>query len=1607
MQRRSGFAPKCRVLTPNETPQTFETWKETLLFNLTLDGTFEFLLEDNITWQGVNTPNRGFVNDVGGDENTRRSAQNKAQTLKLLLGTIAGYAPVISRLYITNEALCLNDIWKRLRIYYGFRKSGTLILDLPSFHLEEDESPESLWERLYAFILDNLLQPDDGLIHLNQNNIQEELSPTLLNTMIVLWLQTINKSLPGLVKQKYSTELRSKTLASIREDISESIPSLLSDIQGENSINISRAAAYHNPNRRFRQEKVPQYQKKPHPSKFCALCEANDRPYNHFLSECQFLPEADRKYMNMKARMRAVEVEDEAEFYEGSVRAIVEKPKPPPEVSLNPIPRVRKVTVKNAPYLHVKFNDHPVKLILDSGAMSNVMKLDFAKKIGATIYKTTSGATQADGVTNLDIAGEVHLVFQLDDLNLYFDGLVTKDLSDDVLAGVPFMDTNDVYARPAQRKVFFGEKSFKCDITNTSKRADIVRVQQPVVLFPGEALSVPIPEALAEEPYLAIEPRIDAPSLKYTKPHKSWLQPHITQTVNKAISLTNNSPEPVSISKFEHIATIRPTDDQFNTSTSSIATSHPKAPEVDPSTYKDVKTDPHNTLPKQQVEEFHEIHSEYSEVFDGKTLGCYNGASGPLKVNINMGPMLPPPRKGRLPQYNRNQLEELQQICDELDGSVLLKPEDVGVQCEYVNPSFLVNKKNGKKRLVTAFGTVGEYTKPQPTLMPDTNSVLRQIAEYNELIVTDLTSAYWQIELSQESMKYCGIVTPFKGTRVYGRGAMGMPGTETALEELLSRILGDLMTAGHVTKIADDIYCGGSNVEEVKRHWVEVLKLLKKNGLKLSAHKTTVCPKSVNILGWVWQKGTIKASPHKTVTLASVEPPQTVGKLRSYLGGVKFLSRCLKNFSVTLQPLEEVIAGRDSKEKITWTQQLMTAFKQSQANLKKSDTLTLPRRNDQIQIVTDASNVGIGAAMYVIRNKTPMIAGYFSSSFKQHQKDWLPCESEALAINSAIVHFSPYIVDSIHQTTVMSDSLPCVMAYNKLKKGQFSASSRVSSFLSTLCRYNVHLQHLKGKENTYADYASRNVVPCTFSKCQICSYINDTIDSVVRSLSVKDVLSSTAPVPYSSKSGWYELQCSDEALRRTCAHLKQGTVPSRKTSNVTDVKRYLGKAKLNKDGLLTVPEYIPSVGKTHKIIVPRAYIHGLLECLHLKLNHPSKHQLKQVFARAYFALDLDAALDQVSKSCHTCTALSNMPNRFMEQSSTTVPTTMGSNFGADIVKREGQNILVIREYVSAYTAAKLIWNEKAATIRTALLILTSDLIPSNGNMVTIKVDPASACRSLKDDPELRKNGIKLEIGHAKMKNKNPVAEHSIKELHSELNRIKGDSATITEKILSKSIQNMNCRIRKPGVSAREMWTKRNQFTNEQLPIDDLLLMNNKAHEKEKSHIPSAKYKARGKKNPQSIILEKGDLVYINSDRDKLKERERYIVVSIADKTCEVQKFTGNQLRARVYTVNKADLTKVTPWVFKDANIPDSDSDDTDICEEGEEVKEANEDEEVVEANEEDEIEANDTPEETESNDGLSSGEDDPPNQHANIQDNPPIPKSTRSGKQYNPYTIQN
>ena len=182
--------------------------------------------------------------------------------------------------------------------------------------------------------------------------------------------------------------------------------------------------------------------------------------------------------------------------------------------------------------------------------------------------------------------------------------------------------------------------------------------------------------------------------------------------------------------------------------------------------------------------------SEHASVFDPAFPG-YNGARGHIEGVVNIGPVQPPQRPGRVPQYERSRLYELQEKFDELEAlGVFKKPEDVGVVVEYINPSFLVNKPAGGTRLVTDFSSIGQYCKPQPSMLPDVESTLRTIGGWRYLISTDLTKAYHQLPVSKSSMKYCGVSTPYKGTRVYTRCAMGIPGSESALEELLCRVSG-------------------------------------------------------------------------------------------------------------------------------------------------------------------------------------------------------------------------------------------------------------------------------------------------------------------------------------------------------------------------------------------------------------------------------------------------------------------------------------------------------------------------------------------------------------------------------------------------------------------------------------------------------------------------------------------------------------------------------------------------------------------------------------------------------------------------------------------------
>ena len=296
--------------------------------------------------------------------------------------------------------------------------------------------------------------------------------------------------------------------------------------------------------------------------------------------------------------------------------------------------------------------------------------------------------------------------------------------------------------------------------------------------------------------------------------------------------------------------------------------------------------------------------------------------------------------------------------------------------------------------------------------MPDVNTTLRAITPRRYLIKTDLTQAFYQIPLSQSSLKYCGIATPFRGIRVYTRSAMGMPGSETAPEEMMCRVLRDLIQEGCVTKLADDLYCGGDSPVTLLYNWRRVLESLDRCNVRLSPTKTIICSKSTTIHGWIWSQGTPSASPHRIAVLSSCPLPHSVKGLRSFIGTYKVLGRVLPNCSDVVDPLEFALTGLQSSDKLLWDENLTLKFKTAQEHLSKHKSIVLPCPSDTLWIVPDGSVTkrGLGATLYVSRAGRLHLVGFYSGKLRKHQVTWLPCEVEALSIAAAVKYFSPFII---------------------------------------------------------------------------------------------------------------------------------------------------------------------------------------------------------------------------------------------------------------------------------------------------------------------------------------------------------------------------------------------------------------------------------------------------------------------------------------------------------------------------------------------------------------------------------------------------------------------
>ena len=184
-----------------------------------------------------------------------------------------------------------------------------------------------------------------------------------------------------------------------------------------------------------------------------------------------------------------------------------------------------------------------------------MIKSSVARSIGAPIKQSSQQALKANVVTPLAVADETHIILSRTDKQPALDALVVDDLDVDILAGTPFLITNDVTVRPAKCQVRIQDSEIihyePTDDTTTCSHA-VRRAQtftlrassSTTVAWPGAYLKLDMPPDLGDDRILALQPRTDTPISKLTKTAHIWPQPQILETVASKIRLVNTSNEP-------------------------------------------------------------------------------------------------------------------------------------------------------------------------------------------------------------------------------------------------------------------------------------------------------------------------------------------------------------------------------------------------------------------------------------------------------------------------------------------------------------------------------------------------------------------------------------------------------------------------------------------------------------------------------------------------------------------------------------------------------------------------------------------------------------------------------------------------------------------------------------------------------------------------------------------------------------------------------------------------------------------------------------------------------------------------------------------------------
>lgn len=252
---------------------------------------------------------------------------------------------------------------------------------------------------------------------------------------------------------------------------------------------------------------------------------------------------------------------------------------------------------------------------------------------------------------------------------------------------------------------------------------------------------------------------------------------------------------------------------------------------------------------------------------------------------------------------------------------------------DWAAPIVSVRKPNGKIRMCGDFKvTVNSQMVVDQHPIPSIDELLTRLNNGQQFSKLDLSDAYLQIELDDQSKQLVVINTPL-GLFRYNRMPFGIANAPAIFQRIIDQVIAGIPNCA---AYLDDIIITGSTPEEHLRVLESVLDKLADFNLRCNLDKCSFFQDQVSYLGFVIDRHAKRPDPQRVRAIMDMPVPQNVRELEAFIGKINYYGKFLPQFSPECEPLNRL---RRLNTSWHWSKECETAFALLKSDIASATTL--------------------------------------------------------------------------------------------------------------------------------------------------------------------------------------------------------------------------------------------------------------------------------------------------------------------------------------------------------------------------------------------------------------------------------------------------------------------------------------------------------------------------------------------------------------------------------------------------------------------------------------------------------------------------------------------